>query len=463
MLRKRGGTAPDDQEDASNEAPVSDPDAPWVDNQLPPEDKTKSKGRGRAKCLGCLPPVAPGLARGFSLLSFLCGRDDDIPEDELDGAERHMQFLREECGGFVKRFKEAFKEDEDLVTEYYVETLRKMEDPLKSGQPKGGPYLMSNEQVLNQLARMGYNDEEEKYEYQAEHPVALPTQDMYAFVTWKWMRKRLFIEHAGTTQHSVVLFYLCIVQVLLSAGIWGIGASEMDGGRIEVVLSTFAVGVVGLISATYGLLGSLAMNESFIRKYFIGQLWVLSIVTVYLYTSISVIDHHIKECHPSGSDLSDGAAVVYNGTVQHINYGHCGSDQARALASFILATATLVLCVVAGNEAAQLQDGLNDTAVLEQDILIFKHFQRRYDEVHMQLAHHFPETSNEATFKATQKERAHLQEQLDALAPDLTDAASTVMPWEVLLDSEYGGSRLDTGGAEGKSETAAEDRGDDGY
>eukprot|EP01060_Flectonema_neradi_P027578 TRINITY_DN3717_c0_g1_i1.p1 TRINITY_DN3717_c0_g1~~TRINITY_DN3717_c0_g1_i1.p1 ORF type:complete len:274 (+),score=41.70 TRINITY_DN3717_c0_g1_i1:40-822(+) len=225
--------------------------------------------------------------------------DEKIPRGKLWGAfpsfatlVSSRQFMYTEYSWFelkIAKWKQTLSlghsEEEDVLTAQYVTCINKMEE-------EPGPYTLEKKRNMNTN----------------EYPMFLEVDDMYQFLTWKWILKRLEIEEAGTSRYGLRCFFLNVIQVLLCIGIGIVGLFQIDDAKYVFSLSSGFIFVIGIWSSYFGVLGSLTKSEFHVRRFLTGELWVLSLATTYLYMTIDGSIINDKECTPSKNSYAQGSS-----------------------------------------------------------------------------------------------------------------------------------------------------------
>eukprot|EP01059_Diplonema_ambulator_P034089 TRINITY_DN7464_c0_g1_i1.p1 TRINITY_DN7464_c0_g1~~TRINITY_DN7464_c0_g1_i1.p1 ORF type:complete len:487 (+),score=154.76 TRINITY_DN7464_c0_g1_i1:63-1523(+) len=196
------------------------------------------------------------------------------------------------------------------------------------------------------------------------------TRDKYEVLTWQWMRARLQEENEEIAKHAVRLIPNILLQVACSLGIWALGATEIKGGRVEVVIASFTVGIVCVISSIVGMIGVLAENELYLRMFWIAQLWSLSLLTAFLYVELHHVQANNHACSPSTSDLSGGNSK-----------GDCGEDTRMIVASIILCFIEIIFGFMSVYMTTALMDSINDRTSIADGLEVFKYLQFYLNEL----------------------------------------------------------------------------------
>eukprot|EP01064_Diplonema_japonicum_P034187 TRINITY_DN7008_c0_g1_i1.p1 TRINITY_DN7008_c0_g1~~TRINITY_DN7008_c0_g1_i1.p1 ORF type:complete len:441 (+),score=96.45 TRINITY_DN7008_c0_g1_i1:53-1324(+) len=159
--------------------------------------------------------------------------------------------------------------------------------------------------------------------------------DKYEVLTWQWMRCRVQEEDEEIAKHGLRLIPNIFLQMACAVCIWALGATEIKGGRVEVVIASFTIGIVCIVSGVVGIIGALAENELYLRIFWIGQVWSLSLLTAFLYVELHHVQANDYACNP-GSDLTGGGTS-----------GDCDEDTKMIVASIILCLVEVTFgCVV---------------------------------------------------------------------------------------------------------------------
>eukprot|EP01062_Namystynia_karyoxenos_P005188 TRINITY_DN1182_c1_g1_i1.p2 TRINITY_DN1182_c1_g1~~TRINITY_DN1182_c1_g1_i1.p2 ORF type:complete len:486 (+),score=177.15 TRINITY_DN1182_c1_g1_i1:105-1460(+) len=357
-----------------------------------------------------------GEFKGFcaSVLSLVGGRP--VPLDEYTWFEHTLVALKNTMPDL------GLHELEDDVTTLYIEAVKAMEHPNSGLAP---PYKMSRKRTLVQDVRdpqqvlwarekaekaaaarrqqqrhmleeeqaeksqeatsptRGYGavdwDTDEEEEGSNDHPRFPPTDDMYQFLTWKWLRKRIELEDQGVAYTGVMVFWLSVLQTALAATILGVGSRTFVGGNVSDTLATCFTGALGILASVWlGMRGVLGENEVLVRAFFLCQLWMLACVTAYLYVTLGFLFDYSDLCGrvQDLSAASTGAAVAA---------GQCDEDRKYLLIQCALNLCIWLSIVAASGNCLEMLDGLNDRDAIMEDVLVFKFFQRKLDEMELQL------------------------------------------------------------------------------
>ena len=197
----------------------------------------------------------------------------------------------------------------------------------------------------------------------ANQPKMDAETDKYAITTFFFLRARVGGEIQESSQKAVRLFFMAIIQIVLCTILIALGASEVDGGRIEVFIGSACLGMVGIIAQICGIMGVLALNEGFLRKYWIASLWMFSMAVTYLYTEIHHAFDNNRVCEPSLLNYS------FNDTRS------CANEDGVTRAALALTIVLLGFVFLTVYNSASLMDSINDTASLEDNLHIAKYFQ----------------------------------------------------------------------------------------
>eukprot|EP01060_Flectonema_neradi_P014470 TRINITY_DN21131_c0_g1_i1.p1 TRINITY_DN21131_c0_g1~~TRINITY_DN21131_c0_g1_i1.p1 ORF type:complete len:382 (+),score=74.71 TRINITY_DN21131_c0_g1_i1:47-1147(+) len=290
-------------------------------------------------------------------------------EARLSRFEEHWNLLRD----FFSIVR--IKEDEDELTDKYVDML----GPRGTKSLDGTTLPLPADYVEDQLILPRWNYEGGKKDHwhmddkrylltpvdlrDETLPRMFPTTDKYTVATFYFLRARLAGEKIESARKALYLFVLSLVSMALCAVIVGLGSSELDGGRVEVVVASYVLGMVGLISQICCIMGVLAMNEAFLRKYWIASLWMLSISVTYLYTEIHHAYDNRRICEPT---LSNFATRDTNS---------CANEESVTLAALVLNIVLLALIFSSVYNTAGLLDSINDQASIEDNLHVAKYFQ----------------------------------------------------------------------------------------
>ena len=257
-------------------------------------------------------------------------------------------------------------EEEDAVTAQYVSCLNKMEE-------EPGPYKLEKTRNLNTN----------------EYPMFLESDDMYQFLTWKWIIKRLQIEEASTSRHGLRGFFLGIIQVLLCFAIGIMGLIQIEESKYVFTLSSGFIFVIGIWSSYFGILGSLTKSEFHIRRFLTGELWVLSLATTYLYMTIDGSIVNDKECNPSTyTYASSSSGCDERWTEIGISSGFCLLMIGNCVCCFCHFKKKIIKNKKKHNIKTQfwaifvalnIIDGINDMEGIENEIVMLKFFERKLD------------------------------------------------------------------------------------
>ncbi|KAJ9449120.1 hypothetical protein DIPPA_21106 [Diplonema papillatum] len=195
------------------------------------------------------------------------------------------------------------------------------------------------------------------------------TSDKYELLTWQWLQRRLRIEEDRIALQAVRLIPCILLQFLCAGCLWGLGSTEVDGGRIEVVVASFCVGVVAVLSGIVGLLGVLAENELFLRCFWVSQLWTLSLLVAFLYVEAHHVQQSVYACNPR-LDL-----------VSNPDNRKCNEATAINSASMIVCCLEIFLSFSCVYMTTALMDALNDKTTLHDVIDVFKYLQYYTNEL----------------------------------------------------------------------------------
>eukprot|EP01060_Flectonema_neradi_P019230 TRINITY_DN2625_c0_g1_i1.p1 TRINITY_DN2625_c0_g1~~TRINITY_DN2625_c0_g1_i1.p1 ORF type:complete len:352 (+),score=74.52 TRINITY_DN2625_c0_g1_i1:56-1111(+) len=290
-------------------------------------------------------------------------------EDEVTFMERHWLQLRV----FFSMIR--IKEVEDELTDKYVDMLGPRGEATALGEELPMPEDYVEQECL--LPRWEYNESGNDLWHMdparyLENPVdlmddTLPkmphSTDKYTISTFYFLKARLAGEKIDSAEKCVFLFIIGILQLALLSVIVVLGSFELDGGRIEVVVGSYCLGVVGIISQICIIMGVLALNENFLRKYWIASLWMLSMQVTYLYTEIHHAFDNRRVCEPSKNNFS----TTYTRS--------CANEEGATIAALALNSFSLGLTFLAVYNVVGLLDSINDESSIADNLHVAKYFQ----------------------------------------------------------------------------------------
>ncbi|KAJ9456708.1 hypothetical protein DIPPA_33539 [Diplonema papillatum] len=111
--------------------------------------------------------------------------------------------------------------------------------------------------------------------------------------------------------------------------------------------SVFAASI-GLFSSLFGAKAAHARSEFHTRLYFVLQMWLLSVLTAYLFENVTLERGETNKCHPTVADYGD------------IDGSSCADTVSKARAKLFVAVFGAVLSVVSCVVALDHNDALND-------------------------------------------------------------------------------------------------------
>eukprot|EP01060_Flectonema_neradi_P004386 TRINITY_DN12822_c1_g1_i1.p1 TRINITY_DN12822_c1_g1~~TRINITY_DN12822_c1_g1_i1.p1 ORF type:complete len:369 (+),score=72.86 TRINITY_DN12822_c1_g1_i1:46-1152(+) len=290
--------------------------------------------------------------------------------------EDHWMLLRE----FFSLLR--VKESEDETTDNYVDMLGPRGRKDHEGRILPLPADYEEQELI--LPTWEYTGEENNNEADKcwarpanrflETPVSLgddakaqprtePETDKYAIATFFFLRARVGHEKTETSEKAVRLFFLAIAQFALCIAIVCLGSTEIDAGRIEVVVGSFCLGLVGICAQLCGIMGVLALNEGFLRKYWIASLWMLSMSVTYFYTEVHHELDNRRVCDPTLTNFSPKDTVS------------CEDERGVTIAALVVDSLLIVLTFLTVYNASSLMDSINDTTSLEDNLHVAKYFQ----------------------------------------------------------------------------------------
>ena len=267
------------------------------------------------------------------------------------------------------------KEDEDELTDKYVDMLGPRGTLGVDGTTLPLPADYCESKLI--LPRWNYKGGKEDRWHMDENrylmtpvdlrdstlPRMFPTTDKYTVSTFYFLHARLAGEKIESARKALVLFVTSVISISLCAVIVGLGSSEIDGGRVEVVVASFVLGMVGIVSQICCIMGVLAMNEAFLRKYWIASLWMLSISVTYLYTEIHHAYDNRRVCEPTLTNFSSR------------DTNSCAKEESVTLAALVLNVVLLGFTFFSVYNTAGLLDSINDQASIEDNLHVAKYFQ----------------------------------------------------------------------------------------
>eukprot|EP01064_Diplonema_japonicum_P008490 TRINITY_DN15954_c0_g1_i1.p1 TRINITY_DN15954_c0_g1~~TRINITY_DN15954_c0_g1_i1.p1 ORF type:complete len:358 (+),score=51.43 TRINITY_DN15954_c0_g1_i1:38-1075(+) len=331
-------TRPDAEEPIEEEEEDDDGDIEYDE-----EDELTEVGRQKK---------APrGTFRGFfvSMLTLFTSRS--FPLNEYTWYEHTLLMVRRTK---IMKMLARKGEEEDVLSLMYVRTIREME---RTGP---GPYRTDKPVPLNQTL-MGNAE--------TQHPLCGETRDLYQILTWKWLKKRLEIEESDIRKGSVAATYIAVLQIMLSIALVVLGTLEFHSVKYVFVIMSIVIGVFGMIS---GLVRIFTSSEVNTRRFLSLQLWLLCLLSTYLHTAAEEVLGNNKVCTPSESDLSSSGTA-------------CSDVQSVLIASLIICCVGLVSTFFTIFLTLDMLDGQSDRESIENEILMFKFFQRKIDEMELQL------------------------------------------------------------------------------
>eukprot|EP01062_Namystynia_karyoxenos_P073709 TRINITY_DN70526_c0_g1_i1.p1 TRINITY_DN70526_c0_g1~~TRINITY_DN70526_c0_g1_i1.p1 ORF type:complete len:849 (+),score=358.35 TRINITY_DN70526_c0_g1_i1:111-2657(+) len=211
------------------------------------------------------------------------------------------------------------------------------------------------------------------------------TADKYELATWSWLKRRIFQERKEIARRMLVLFVNILVQMACAVSLWGVGFTELNGGRLDVVLVSFVTGCMGLISGTIGLVGVVSENEELLRACWVCQLWMLSVLISFLYTNAKYANGTEFLCNANDLTASGQGAQV-QAVLQSINVPQnfdldCKKQTARINAAIGLSVVELILGFISVYEITAVLDGINDRSALDDNMEFFKYLQFYLNEL----------------------------------------------------------------------------------
>eukprot|EP00756_Hemistasia_phaeocysticola_P022784 Hpha_TRINITY_DN15856_c0_g4::TRINITY_DN15856_c0_g4_i2::g.189962::m.189962 len=238
------------------------------------------------------------------------------------------------------------------------------------------------QQVADEDSDYEYDEEDSEEENDTDHPRFPPTDDMYQFLTWKWIRKTVEIETNAVSNIGGLLFWLCTLQCCISVAVLGIGSREFDGGDVTETMTTVILGSVGILaSILLGARGAIAESEALIRFFFQIQLWMIALLTAYIYVSFNFLLRYDGQC-ASTTDVSVSTNLPNNSAAEQ-----CDVDKKWLIIRLAINVTLLITCVVATALSLDIVDTFNTKESLTENMMIFKYFQRKLDEVELQIQH----------------------------------------------------------------------------
>ena len=126
-----------------------------------------------------------------------------------------------------------------------------------------------------------------------------PTKDKYEVVTWRWLKRKCGAEDEAVAKGCIQLFLISMFQVGSSLSLIVSGSVSSEGSwESDVSVPLVAIGIFGLSSSLIGIYGSVTDSTTMIQRFWITQMWLLSLVVFFIYTE----SHHLLSDKCSRSD-----------------------------------------------------------------------------------------------------------------------------------------------------------------
>eukprot|EP01060_Flectonema_neradi_P033661 TRINITY_DN5715_c0_g1_i3.p1 TRINITY_DN5715_c0_g1~~TRINITY_DN5715_c0_g1_i3.p1 ORF type:complete len:304 (+),score=30.16 TRINITY_DN5715_c0_g1_i3:68-979(+) len=123
-----------------------------------------------------------------------------------------------------------------------------------------------------------------------ERSMLEPTKDKYEVVTWRWLKRKCNAEDESVAKGCIQLFAISMFQVVSSLSLIVSVMMSIEGSwEYDVSLPLMAIGAFGLGSSVIGVCGSITNATTMIQRFWITQMWLLSLVVFFIYTE----SHHL--------------------------------------------------------------------------------------------------------------------------------------------------------------------------
>lgn len=227
--------------------------------------------------------------------------------------------------------------------------------------------------------------------------------DAYGNGVLLFLKARIAEEECQCAIARAQLFYLCILQLVFGLVVFGLGAEDVPsaGGKIAPFIATTVAASTGIISSLFGFLGAIGggsdirkddelkkgadvpnlgePNEKFLQTFLALNLWLMSVLTTFLYTTIIELDESHSQCNAANIGNTPGANT------------DCLHQTKRQTALVVMCGLMLGVVLLSNLRVSDLLDSINDKTKIEQKNLTMTYFRVRLVEARDFMKEHLRE------------------------------------------------------------------------
>jgi len=258
--------------------------------------------------------------------------------------------------------------------------------------------------------------------------------DAYGNGVLLFLKARIAEEECQCAIARAQLFYLCILQLVFGLVVFGLGAEDVPsaGGKIAPFIATTVAASTGIISSLFGFLGAIGggsdirkddelkkgadvpnlgePNEKFLQTFLALNLWLMSVLTVFLYTTIIELDESHSQCNAQNIGNTPGADT------------ECLHQSKRQTALVVMCGLMLGAVLLSNLRVSDLLDSINDKTKIEQKNLTMTYFRVRLVEAKDFMTEHLRDYVDKNFFALVDDEK--IIGEANAVQESLTDTVT---------------------------------------
>jgi len=306
---------------------------------------------------------------------------------------------REQQGGTEACLEDQEVNDsaEDLLEQSaYQKGAASSKSALESTRMMTDTSAIQKQQMSNLRQSTSAKDAKEQNEMRG----ALGFMDAYGTGILQLVQARKAEEDCEQSKARVHLFYGTVMQFCLAVIVFGLGAEEVptNGGKIAPFVATTIAAIVGVVGALFGFLGAVGgdsnirpsdeyktgadmpdlgqPSESILQTFLALNLWLMSVLTTFLYTEIIELDESLSQCGAANIGNAPGA----NDECEHQGKRHTALTCMCGLMLLVVLHTTL--------RVTDLLDSVNDKTKIEQKETVLTYFRvRMFEAKHFMQDH----------------------------------------------------------------------------
>eukprot|EP01059_Diplonema_ambulator_P030676 TRINITY_DN5345_c0_g1_i2.p1 TRINITY_DN5345_c0_g1~~TRINITY_DN5345_c0_g1_i2.p1 ORF type:complete len:438 (+),score=70.91 TRINITY_DN5345_c0_g1_i2:144-1316(+) len=198
------------------------------------------------------------------------------------------------------------------------------------------------------------------------------TYDRLEYATRKYWK---ILLHQTSEEISSGRFWILVsscFEFLVAIVLFALGAQQLEGGRTMVVIATFASSIVAVTTCCFGFFGALpdSPNEYALYLYYASQIWLLALLTTFVFVELNFINDNDSRCSPS--------------LASYATTDKC-ANRAELIATLVVGFIKLLNVLFSSYTTTALLDDTNYQSSLNDKFLLFKYKSNIVKELQMPI------------------------------------------------------------------------------